>query len=129
VDLDNFGSVIQEVCRLGLLLFFTQARNYFGIAPKVEVHVYIDKLIPLLEAHVDWGEFNMVKLWAIALGAMQAGEEERQILLIMLRESLGMLGIMSHAKAEDELRELLWIGEIHGINFWELYREVWMVNV
>jgi len=92
------------------------------------VDVHIEKLIPLLEAQRDWGGFGVLKLWAVTLAAMQAGEEERKVLVGMLKNLRRELGIRSHAKAEGELRELLWIGEMHGINFWELYREVWMVT-
>lgn len=117
------------MCRLGLLLFFTQARRHFGVGPNIGTEVYIEKLIPLLEVQTDWGEFNMLKLWAMSLGAMQAKVEKKRVLVSMIKELLGILGIKSHATAENGLRELLWVGEIHGINFWELlYREVWMVD-
>ena len=116
------------MCRLGLLLFFTQARRHFGVAPNIGTDIYIQKLIPLLEVQTDWVEFNMLKLWAMSLGAMQAKIEKKKVLVSMMKELLGILGVKSHAKAKDRLRELLWIGEIHGINFWELlYRDVWMV--
>lgn len=128
VDPDDFGSVIQEVIRLGLLLFFTQVRRYFKVPPDIVVDVCIEKLVPLLETKMDWGEFNIFKFWATALGATQAKSEEKTVLVEMMRELLALMGIGSHAKAEGDLRELLWIGEIHGIAFWELlYREIWIV--
>jgi hypothetical protein len=83
----------------------------------VYVDVYIEKLIPLLEAQEDWGDFSILELCAVALGAMQAGVEERRVLVGMMKGELGELGRGSHVNAEDGLRELLWIGEIHGINF------------
>lgn len=43
LDFDDLGSIIQEAIRIGMLLFFTQIRRNFAIAPKVYVDIYIER--------------------------------------------------------------------------------------
>jgi hypothetical protein len=92
----EFSSVITETTRLGVLLFFCQVRRNFGRAPREIVDVYVSKLLPLLQLEpwqIEGEEVFTLRLWVLALRAMQAKPDDRMLLVGLLKETAQETGL------------------------------------
>ena len=71
------ASVIQEACRLGIILFLAEVRRKCGVMC-VTTTVYISKLKDLLlktDDRVDWTQFSLLRLWLLFFGMVESGQQ------------------------------------------------------
>jgi hypothetical protein len=131
VDFTVEVSVLHEACRLASWLYLAEIRHRFYIR-SFEYHaVQIPKLQTLLEKHNrDWGELEPLHLWVLAVAGPQARPgTERNWFVGEIKRVAGGLGINSCLEAEAQMRNLLWIDDVHGLKLNAIQGEVWFQDL
>jgi hypothetical protein len=74
---DEFRNLVQEICRLGAILFLSEIRRKFGVSPVV-TKIQITKLRRLFETnHIIWDKsLEPIRIWVLVMagcaGSMEA---------------------------------------------------------
>lgn len=125
---DDFESntTVREAVRLGLLLFLACLKRRFGLYP-VTFKIHIEKLIATLSGDQKaLQELNHLRLWIIAMGLLEAIDEAYIVPLAEeWRKSLKEEGIKDPSQAEDIVKDVMWIGSIHGTRYREVQERFW----
>ena len=77
VNRHDSSSVIQEACRLGIILFLAEVRRKCGVMC-VSTKVYVSKLKTLLsdtDDSVDWTPLNLLRLWLLFFGMLESWQQ------------------------------------------------------
>jgi hypothetical protein len=126
VDFLHEVSVLHEACRLGSWLYLAEIRHRFYIRP-LDYAVQKTKLLTLLTKHdKEWGGLEMLHFWVLVVALLQSTPgSERTWFVEEVRKLAGKLGINSYVEAEVQLRELLWMSDVHGRKLSELKGDIW----
>ncbi|TGO22374.1 hypothetical protein BPAE_0170g00070 [Botrytis paeoniae] len=102
---------IEELCRIGGLLFIAQTRRWFGVAP-VLTNVFITKLRRLLESDGDiWNaKVKSIRVWALVMAGCAATTEDQKA---WIAETLKQ-DIFDWSELED-VKDMWWIDEIFQV--------------
>ncbi|OAL42862.1 hypothetical protein IQ07DRAFT_667113 [Pyrenochaeta sp. DS3sAY3a] len=103
------ASLIEEVCRLGALLFLAPIWRSFGIHPVRSKRIR-QNLLALLNGHlVEWGKLRVLLLWALAHATREADEEgERAEFAVRLAMVMRKMGLAGLEDLINEARGVLW---------------------
>lgn len=113
VQNDN-DAVFQEALRLASILYLAEVRRTFGIFP-VWSRAHVKKLKRVLENQVDWKKLTRLKLWVLAMGAMEAETvSDKAWFQERLQNTFKSEGFACYTEAERYLQTVAWIDEIHG---------------
>lgn len=99
---------IEELCRIGGILFLAQARRWFGVGP-VLTYVPISKLRRLLESDGDIWSTKVKKLrtWTLVMaGCAASTEDERTWVVEILRRDV------SYWIELEDVKNMWWIDEL-----------------
>ncbi|TGO36232.1 hypothetical protein BHYA_0131g00100 [Botrytis hyacinthi] len=102
---------IEELCRIGGLLFIAQTRRWFGVAP-VMTHVFITKLRRLLESNGDiWNtKVKSLRVWTLVMARCAATTEDEKV---WIAETLKR-DVLDWSELE-EVKNMWWIDEIFQV--------------
>lgn len=104
------ASVIEEVCRLGTLLFLAPIWRSFGIHPVRSKRIRQNLLAILNEHLVEWGKLRVLLLWALAHAAREAEEDgERAEFAVRLAMVMGKMGLVVFEDVIKEASGVLWM--------------------
>jgi len=111
------GDPILEAVRLSCILYTAEIRRLFGIMG-IFCHTHIAKLrVCLSNNSDDWGELQTLKIWCLAMGAMESRGPERAWFLGELeKEREG-----TWEEMKEQLKGILWYEDVHGTLFEEVY--------
>ncbi|KAF5876905.1 uncharacterized protein Bfra_001261 [Botrytis fragariae] len=102
---------IEDLCRIGGLLFIAQTRRWFGVAP-VLTNVLITKLRRLLESDGDvWNaKVNSLRVWTLVMaGCAATTEDERSWIAETLKRD-----VFDWSELEN-VKDMWWIDEIFQV--------------
>jgi hypothetical protein len=100
----------QETCRLATLLYIAPIWRKYGAAPVVTT-VLVQKLLAQIQlAPTDWGELGLLRIWVLAVGALEA-ENHHMFLQItdMLANQLRDRQVLSWEQIFPSLSRILWM--------------------
>ncbi|KAF7908761.1 uncharacterized protein EAF01_004516 [Botrytis porri] len=99
---------IEELCRIGGLLFIAQTRRWFGVAPVVS-KVFIAKLRRLLESDGDiWNaKVKSLRVWTLVMAGCAATTEDEKV---WIAETLRR-DVINWSELEN-VKNMWWIDEI-----------------
>jgi hypothetical protein len=121
VNTDKQGSDMLQACRLGCILYLAEIRCLFGIMGIIST-LQTKKLRNFLEASAnDWKEFELLKVWCLAMGAMESFGSLRAWYIAELGKASGKLSISSWDDMERQLRGVLWYDQVHTPMFRGLF--------
>lgn len=86
------ASIVEDVCRIGSLLFLAPMWRLSGLHP-VRTMQMRNNLLDLLKTHrVDWGQCRVILLWTLAQAVREAekGIEQREFAIMLLMVSRQM---------------------------------------
>ena len=128
-DLDppSQGVIIEEACRLGLLLFLAEIRRRCGVQP-TRTAVLTEKLAAHLRAHsstFEECEYPLL-LWLLVMGATEvaADHETRDFFLQNMRSVVCEYHIDGWEALLRILRGILWTDEVHTTRAKTAYKEM-----
>jgi hypothetical protein len=124
-DVEDQGDALQEACRLASILYLAEIRRNFGILP-VWSATQLGKLRSLLEISAQvWAQFGTLKLWVLAMGVVEAREEEQKSWFVeRLGDASQVEGVQTMRQVVELLRQFLWIDDLHGSKFWRTLHQV-----
>jgi hypothetical protein len=110
IPIESRDTMIQEVFRLGLLLYMAPIWRWFGVAPVLTTKL-VQNLVIFLDSNViDWppGSWR-IKLWAVYMGACEALDSSHEAwycnqIMLILRER----EMESWSLAVDHVYNFLW---------------------
>ena len=104
------ASVIEEVCRLGTLLFLAPTWRSFGIHPVQSTRIR-QNLFNVLNGHfVEWGKLRVLLLWTLAHAEREAEEDdERGEFAIRLAMVMGKMRLAEWKDVIKEAKGVLWV--------------------
>jgi hypothetical protein len=104
------GSVMEEVCRLGTLLFLAPAWRYMGVKP-VWTDVFTKKLLGLLNNHrVEWAELKPLLVWTLYFAAIETADpEERRQFIFNLAMVMKGVPIQEWEGVLHVVKSVVWI--------------------
>lgn len=128
-DLDppNPRAILEEACRLGLLLFLAEIRRRCGVQP-TRTAVLTEKLTAHLRAHsiiLEECEYPLL-LWLLMMGVTEipADHETRGFFL----QNMHSVVCKHHVEGWEELlrilRDVLWADEVHTARAKFVYKEI-----
>jgi hypothetical protein len=108
-------SIIQEVSRLGIVLFLGEIRRQCG-AVASSTKIYIGKLKLLLDgaADIEWNSEDLVLLlWIVFFGVLESwGLDDGEWSLGCLRDVMRRMELRSWEEVVESVRGFLWVDEI-----------------
>jgi len=121
------GVIIEEACRLGLLLFLAEIRRRCGVQP-TRTAVLTEKLAAHLRAHsstFEECEYRLL-LWLLMMGATEvaADRETRDFYLQNMRSMVCEYHIEGWEALLCILRGVLWSDEVHTTRAKTAYKEM-----
>lgn len=115
--------VIEEVCRLGTMLFLAPIWRWLGAAPVWTCSISRNLLTVLSSHMVEWGELKCLLLWTLYFAAIEAQDpRETSQYSFMLAVSMNGSYIDDWAELMDIVKGVLWAEQIFA-NSDELIRE------
>jgi len=113
------------ILRLACILYFAEIRRLFGIMGIVST-TQLQKLQSLLKGNIgSWGELELLRAWALAMGAMESRGAEREWYMVELEASRLRMEIHTWDELRDQFREISWYEDAHTPMFREaVEREV-----
>jgi hypothetical protein len=114
-DDDYLNPDAQEACRLATLLYIAPIWRKYGAAPVVTT-VLVQKLFAQIQlAPTEWGELGLLRLWALAVGCLEAENHHvfRQ-LTNMLASHLRDRHVLSWEQIFPSLKAFLWMEDALG---------------
>jgi hypothetical protein len=107
------GHVIEEVCRLGTLLFLAPIWRWMGHSP-VWTSALTQNLIHVLHSQmIEWKELKPLLVWTIYFGAVETRDlEERGQLVFMLGIVMAGMGIGAWEDVMGVVKSVMWVGEV-----------------
>ena len=127
LDLPSQGVIIEEACRLGLLLFLAEIRQRCGVQP-TRTAVLTEKLAAHLRAHSSTFEEceYPLRLWLLMMGAteMAVDRETRDFFLQNMRFVVCEYHIDGWEALLRILRGILWTDEVHTMRAKTAYKEM-----
>lgn len=117
-DLESTGSLMQEACRLGMLLYLNHVRRFLGILPS-----YTGIVANRLKSHLmtnyehlmgDWrGEAWILQIWVLYMAVFGLqGESDEAWFFRVLGKSLKRHGISDWGDVLRILKSVLWFEEV-----------------
>ncbi|KAF2649127.1 hypothetical protein K491DRAFT_611420 [Lophiostoma macrostomum CBS 122681] len=104
------GSVMEEVCRLGTLLFLSPVWRYMGVKP-VWTDSFTRNLLAMLNnCRVDWGELKPLLVWTLYFAAIETADlEERKQFTVILAMLMKAMKIQEWEGVLQIVKFVLWI--------------------
>ena len=103
-------SIIEEVCRIGTLLFLAPVWRTFGVHPVRTAALRHNLLFMIHSYFATWGELRIVLIWALMHAAREADtESERNEFVMRVAMVASKMEIQSWEQLMDVMREVLWI--------------------
>jgi hypothetical protein len=127
LDSSSQGVIIEEACRLGLLLFLAEIRRRCGVQP-IRTAVLTEKLAAHLRAHsstFEECEYPLL-LWLVMVGAMEmtADHETRDFFLQNMRSVVCEYHVEGWEALLRILWGVLWTHEVHTTRAKTVYKEM-----
>ena len=121
VNITERESIVLQACRLASILYLAEIRRLFGVMGIVS-EFQTEKLRNILESSADdWNDFGLLKMWCLAMGAMESSGSLRNWYIIVLVKEGEKLGIRGWDEIERQLRGVLWYEHVHTPIFRGLY--------
>ena len=104
------ASMIEEVCRLGTLLFLAPIWRSFGIHPVRSTRIRQNLTIVLNGHFVEWGKLRVLLLWTLAHATREAEQDdERAEFAIRLAMVMGKMRLARWEDVIQEAKGVLWV--------------------
>lgn len=119
------GHVMEEVCRLGTMLFLAPIWRWLGASP-VWTFTLRRNLLSVLNSYmIDWGDLKPLLVWAVYLAALETRDaQERSQLAFMLAVLMGGLGIREWDEMLQVVKSVLWVDRVFASNYDETVASV-----
>lgn len=127
LDSPSLRDILEEACRLGLLLFLAEIRRRCGVQP-TRTAVLTEKLTAHLRAHsiiFEECEYPLL-LWLLMMGMTEipADHETRGLFLQNMRSVVCKHYIEGWEELLRILRDVLWADEVHTARAKLVYKEM-----
>jgi hypothetical protein len=102
-------SIIEEVCRIGTLLFLAPVWRTFGVHPVRTAALRHNLLFIIHNNFAEWGQLRVVLIWALMHAAREADTEgERSEFVMRVAMVASKMAIQSWSQLMDVMRGVLW---------------------
>jgi len=120
--------VMQEVGRLGCVLYFGEMRRKFGVYPVI-TRIQVQKIKIILSEHtIEWRPFEPLLLWTLTLAGIEASfypdNTDRSWFIAELSRLAKNMGMQTAEDAKGCLRKMPWIEEVYDDHAELLWRDV-----
>jgi hypothetical protein len=115
---DELENDVQELCRLGGLLFIAEVRRKFGVSPVVTT-VQVAKLRSLLDSsRLLWkNEMNTIRAWALVMASCAASIDSDRVWAVeQLIRSQASSTSQSWTDIINKVSDMWWVEEIFSLN-------------
>jgi hypothetical protein len=104
---------MEEVCRLGTLLFLAPIWRWMGHSP-VWTSAILHNFLLVLQSHmIEWKELKPLLVWSIYFGAVETRDlGERGQLVFMLGIVMTGIGIGAWEDLMGVVKSVMWVGEV-----------------
>lgn len=114
---------VLQACRLGSTLYLAEIRRLFGINGVITT-LQTKKLKHYVQASTgNWDNLGLMKLWCLAMGGMEAEEEElRNWYSEQIRKEGSLMGWNTVDDIQRQMEGMLWFPEVHSPALGRLYQ-------
>jgi hypothetical protein len=105
-------SIIEEVCRIGTLLFLAPLWRTFGVHPVRTATLRQNLLFIIHNYFASWGELRIVLIWVLMHAARESDTEaERSEFVMRVAMVASKMDIRSFELLMDAMKEVLWVSD------------------
>jgi hypothetical protein len=109
------GHVIEEVCRIGTLLFLAPFWRLLGHSPVWTAALSHNLLLVLTKHMIEWKELKPLLLWVIYFAAIETDDlGERSQLVFMLAVLMGGLQLNEWDDLKQIVKSVLWVEKVYA---------------
>jgi hypothetical protein len=114
---------ILQACRLGCALYLAEIRRLFGINGVIST-LQTKKLKHYLQASTEnWESLGLMKIWCLAMGGMEADEENlRGWFSDQIQKEGSLMGWKTIEDLQKQMEGMLWFPSVHGPALGRLYQ-------
>jgi hypothetical protein len=107
------GHVIEEVCRLGTLLFLAPFWRILGQQPVWTAAISRNLMLVLMKHMVEWKELKPLLLWVLYFAAIETKDlSERSQLILMLAVLMGGMQLPGWDALMRVIKSVLWVENV-----------------
>jgi hypothetical protein len=111
------GDPVLEAVRLSCIMYTAEIRRLFGIMG-IFCDTHVAKLRTCLSNNsADWGDLQLLRVWCLAMGAMESRGDERAWFFAELEKERWD----SWEEMLEQLKEILWYEDVHTPLLMEVY--------
>lgn len=112
---NNREQVIEEVCRLGTLLFLSPFWRILGQSPVWTAAISRNLLLVLMRNMVDWNELRPLLVWVIYFAAIETKDlAERSQFVFMLGMLMTGLQLQEWDETMHLIKSVLWVEKVYS---------------
>lgn len=109
----NPENIMEEVCRLGTILFLAPIWRWLGQRPVWTFQLTRNLLTALNSDMIDWGELKPLLLWAVYFAAIETRDpQERSQFVFFLAVLMGGLQIQDWDGLMQVIKSVLWVERV-----------------
>lgn len=110
---EDRGHVLEEVCRLGTLLFLAPFWRALGKSPVRTAAISRNLLFVLLQYKTEWGELKPLLTWVLYFAAVETSDlAERSQFIFMLAIVMNGMHTRNWGELMDVVRSVLWADRV-----------------
>ncbi|KAF2685216.1 hypothetical protein K458DRAFT_388110 [Lentithecium fluviatile CBS 122367] len=119
------GNIIEEVCRLGSMLFLAPIWRWLGARP-VWTYNISRNLLSILHSHmIEWGELKPLLAWAVYFAAIETRDyQERSQFVFILAVLMNGLQIQEWDEFMQIVKSVLWVERVFASSYEGVRAEV-----
>lgn len=112
---NNREQVIEEVCRLGTLLFLSPFWGLLGQSPVWTAALSRNLLLVLMKNMVEWNELKPFLVWVLYFAAIETKDlTERSQFVFMLGVVVSGLQLQEWDEIMQVIKSLLWVEKVYA---------------
>lgn len=109
------GNIIEEVCRLGTLLFLSPLWRWLGASPVWTFNITRNLLSVLNSQMVEWGELKPLLAWAVYFAAIETRDpQERSHFVFILAVLMSGMQFEEWEQLLEVVKSVLWVDLVFG---------------
>jgi hypothetical protein len=109
----NREHVIEEVCRLGTLMFLSPFWRMLGHSPVWTAAISRNLLLVLMENMIEWNELKPLLIWALYFSAIETKDlAERSQFVCMLGILMSGLQLQQWKDIMEIIKSVLWVEKV-----------------
>ncbi|KAL6704519.1 hypothetical protein ACN47E_008148 [Coniothyrium glycines] len=107
--------LIEEVCRLGTLLFLAPLWRIMGQSPVRTTAITRNLLLLLTKNMIEWNELKPLLLWVVYMAAIETQDlGERSQLVFMLAVLMSGMQLLEWQDIMKLIKSVLWVDKVYG---------------